>query len=218
MRDMRVDLRTFAMGLSLGVAVLMLVGKLGAWWLTGSSAILSDALEAVIHVAATVVAAWSLAFSRQPADPDHPYGHGKAAYFSAGFEGALIGGASIAILAVAGYALTHGPQLHELGAGVGIIAFLACVNAGLGAYLLHVGRTHNSLVLQANGKHVLADMWTSGGVVVGVLLVWATGKAWLDPIVAIGVGLNILWSAGELLRTSFHGLMDQADPDDTARL
>ena len=110
------DLRTFAMGLSLGVSVLMLVGKLAAWWLTGSAAILSDALEAVIHLAATGVAAWSLAFSSQPADPDHPYGHGKAAYFSAGFEGALIGGAAIAILAVAGRALMEGPHLEALGA------------------------------------------------------------------------------------------------------
>lgn len=212
------DVRVLAMAASLAVAVLMLVGKVGAWWVTGSAAIFSDALEAVIHLAATGLAAWSLAFSAQPADPDHHYGHGKAAYFSAGFEGALIAVAAIAIVAFAGHALYAGPELQQLGPGVAVIAALALVNLALGLALLRVGRARRSLVLEANGRHVLADMWTSVGVVVGVVGVWATGKAWLDPLVAIVVAGNILWSAAGLLRTSFRGLMDHAEPEDTHRV
>ncbi|MEB3327827.1 MAG: cation diffusion facilitator family transporter [Candidatus Sericytochromatia bacterium] len=212
------DPRRLAMGASIGAAGLMLIGKLGAWWLTGSSAILSDALESVIHLAATAVAAFGLWWTAQPADEDHPYGHGKFAYFSAGFEGALILVAAVAILYTGGRALLLGPQLQALGVGIAITGGLALVNLALGTFLVRVGRQTQTLVLVANGQHVLTDSWTSFGVVAGVALVWATGLDWLDPVLAIAVGLNIVWTSGQLLRTSFEGLMERTSPAEAARL
>lgn len=212
------DARRIAMGASIGAAGLMLVGKLGAWWLTGSAAILSDAIESVIHLAATAVAAFGLWWTAQPADEDHPYGHGKFAYFSAGFEGALILVAAFAILATGVHALVYGPALQALGLGVGITAALAVINLALGSFLVHVGRRTQTLVLVANGQHVLTDSWTSGGVVAGVALVWLTGLHWLDPLIAIAVGLNIVWTSWALLRTSFEGLMERTSPEESTRL
>lgn len=212
------DARRLAMGASLAVAVLMLVGKLTAYALTNSTAILSDALESVIHIGATGVAAFGLWFTAQPADRSHPYGHGKFAYFSAGFEGAMIFAAAIAIMVVAGEALLSGPQLRQLDWGLAITGGLALVNLALGLTLVHVGRTRRSLVLEANGRHVLTDVWTSVGVVLGVLLVYLTGVLWLDPLVAIVAGANILYTGGRLMRDSFRGLMEEAVPHDTERL
>ncbi len=212
------DTRFFAMGLGLAVAVLMLAGKLAAFFITGSNAILSDAVESIVHIFASGVAAFSLWYSLQAPDKQHPYGHGKIAYFSAGFEGALIGVASLSIFYLAGKALLLGPELAELHIGLLITGALAIVNGFLGGFLVLVGKRANSLVLQANGHHVLTDMWSSAGVVIGVSAVWLTGLAWLDPIVAILVGLNILYTAYKLVRDAFHGLLDQADPETTDRL
>lgn len=212
------DPRRVAVGASIATALLMLGGKLYAAYLTGSAAIFSDALESVIHLAATAIAAFGVWWTAKPADEDHPYGHGKFAYFSAGFEGALILMAAIAIIWTGARALILGPQLQALGLGIAITGALALVNLGLGTYLVHVGRRHNALVLVANGQHVLTDFWTSAGVVLGVLLVWLTGLVWLDPVLAIVVGAQIVWNASRLLRTSFHGLMDHAHPEETARL
>jgi cation diffusion facilitator family transporter len=206
------------MAASLGTAGLMLAGKTLAWAMTGSTAILSDALESVIHIVATGIAAYSLWFTTQPADRDHPYGHGKFAYFSAGFEGAMILTASVAIVYVAGKALIFGPELRQLDLGVAITFGLAMVNMALGWFLVRTGRRTNTLVLEANGQHVLTDMWTSLGVVVGVLLVDLTHLSWLDPVVAILAALNILWSGGHLLATAFQGLMEKADARDSAIL
>ena len=206
------------MAASLAVAVVMLVGKLGAFSLTGSSAILSDALESVIHLVATGIAAFSLWYAARPADPRHPYGHGKVAYFSAGFEGALILMAAVIIGVEAVRALLAGPELQRLGTGLLITAALAAVNAGLGYWLIRTGRQTGSVVLVANGQHVLTDMWTSLGVLVGVGLVWATGLVWLDPVVALLAGANIAYSAAKLMREAASGLMDSADAADTARL
>ena len=207
-----------AMGASLAAAVLMLVGKLSAALITGSDAILSDAAESVVHIAATGVAALSLWWGAQPADRQHPYGHGKIAYFSAGFEGAMIFAAALSILALAARSLALGPQVQSLGLGVAITAGLDLVNLALGVALVRVGRRKKALVLVANGKHVLTDMWTSAGVVVGVTLVWITDLVWLDPVVAILVGLNILWSGASLMKESFDGLMERVDDKDSAAL
>jgi len=203
---------------SLLVAVLMLVGKLTAWSITGSAAIFSDALESVIHFFATAFAGYSLWLSQQPADAEHPYGHGKVAYFSSGFEGALIAIAAISILYTAIIDLIQGPELQRLGVGLWITGGLAAVNLALGTVLVRTGKKHRSIVLQANGHHVLTDVWTSVGVLVGLGLVMLTGWLWLDPVLAILVALNILWTAFSLVRNSVHGLMEAADPQETERI
>ena len=215
---MAADLRKVAMASSLAVAFLMLGGKVFAYLLTGSAAIFSDAAESVIHVVATGIAAMSLWYASFPPDRNHPYGHGKIAYFSAGFEGALILCAGVCIITLAVWDLVVGPELHRLGLGLAITASLGLGDLGLGLFLIHVGRTQNVLILVSNGKHVLTDMWTSLGVVVGVSVVWATGIVWLDPLVAIAVGANILVSAANLIRRSFQGLLDEADGAQTQTL
>jgi len=203
---------------SLLVALVMLVGKLTAWSITGSAAIFSDALESVIHLFATGFAGYSLWLSQQPADAGHPYGHGKVAYFSSGFEGALIAIAALSILYTAIVDLIAGPELQRLGVGLWITGGLAAVNLVLGGVLVRTGRKHRSVVLEANGHHVLTDVWTSVGVLVGLGLVMLTGWLWLDPVVAILVALNILWTALSLVRRSVHGLMEAADPEETERI
>ncbi len=203
---------------SLLVALVMLVGKLTAWSITGSAAIFSDALESVIHLFATGFAGYSLWLSQQPADAGHPYGHGKVAYFSSGFEGALIAIAAISILYTAIVDLITGPELQRLGVGLWITGGLAAVNLVLGGVLVRTGRKHRSVVLEANGHHVLTDVWTSVGVLIGLGLVMLTGWLWLDPVVAILVALNILWTALSLVRRSVHGLMEAADPEETERI
>ncbi len=212
------DESRIAITASLAVAVLMLVGKLAAFFITGSTAILSDALESVIHLFATGIAAVSLWYAAQPPDPGHPYGHGKIAYFSAGFEGVLIAVAALGIAWAAVEALVTGPELQRLGLGLVITAALAAVNAVLGVALVRIGKRQNALVLVANGQHVLTDMWTSLGVLAGVGLVWATGVLWLDPVVALVVGANILWTSVRLVRGSYEGLMEKADAEDTERI
>lgn len=200
---------------SLAVAVLMLVGKTAAWLITGSAAILSDALESVVHLFATGFAAFSLWYSDKPPDDAHPYGHGKVAYFSSGFEGALITIAALSIMYTAIADIIRGPQIEQLGVGLIITGGLALVNLVLGAALVHTGKKHNSIVLRANGHHVLTDVWTSAGVVVGLFLVKWTGIVLLDPIVAIFLALNIMWTAGKLMKDAWHGLMETADASDT---
>lgn len=207
-----------AMATSLAVAVLMLVGKFWATWITGSTAILSDAAESVIHIVATSLAAASLWYASRPADANHPYGHGKIAYFSAGFEGALILIASIVVIGVGIRGLVYGVELHQLDVGIAITAGLGFINLMLGLFLIRVGKQTNQLILVANGKHVLTDMWTSLGVVIGIILVYFTGIVWLDPVMAIVVGVNILVSAILLIRRSVRGLLDEVAEDDTSKL
>lgn len=210
--------RRRAMMWSLSIAVLMLAGKSLAAWYTGSAAIFSDALESVIHLVATGFSGFSLWYASTPPDQGHPYGHGKIAYFAAAFEGLLIAAAAIVIGWVAIEDLIRGPSLQQLDIGLLIIAALTLTNAALGIYLIRTGRTHNSLVLVSNGQHVLTDMWTSLGVLVGVGLVRLTGVLWLDPVAALLVAANILWTAGRLLRRSLGGLMDRADTNTTRRV
>ncbi|MCH8276859.1 MAG: cation transporter [Bacteroidetes bacterium] len=212
------DLRGPAMIASLLVAFLMLGGKMTAYFITGSVAIFSDAMESVIHLLATAFAVFSLWYSLRPADRSHPYGHGKIAYFSSGFEGGLIMVAAVTIIYSAVLALIEGPELRQLDIGLLITVGLSAVNAVLGTSLIRIGKRQNSIVLVSNGQHVLTDMWTSIGVIVGLSVVWMTDVLWLDPVVAIFVALNILWTAGSLIRRSVEGLMETADPEDTAAL
>ena len=203
------------MGASLLVSFLMLGGKLTAAALTGSTAIYSDAAESVIHLFATGFVGFSLWYAATPPDTNHPYGHGKISYFASAFEGGLILIAAVWILWSAVIDLLRGPQLQQLDIGLYLLGGLTLVNLALGWYLIRTGRRTNSIVLVSNGQHVMTDMWTSLGVIVGVGLVWATGVTWLDPAVAILVALNILWTAGRLIRRSVYGLMDKADPQAT---
>ena len=208
----------FAMKLSLWIGVLMFLTKVGAYFITGSAAILSDAAESVVHVVAVAFAAYSLRVTERPADDCHLYGHAKIGFFSAGFEGALIGLAAIYIIYAATSKWLAGLEIENLGLGTTITAGAALINGGLGAYLVRIGRKRNSLILVANGKHVLTDCWTSVGVLVGVGLTLATGWLPWDPICAIFVAVNILVSGLGLIRQSAAGLMDRANPEIHAQL
>ena len=210
--------RRFAGMVSLGVGVLMLVGKWAAYGLTGSHAILSDALESVVHIAATSLALASLVVASRPPDPKYPYGYGKIGYFSAGFEGGLITVAAVAIFIEAGRGFLAPEPLRNLDAGFLLILAASLINLALGLWLIRRGKRTNSLILIADGRHVLTDSYTSFGVVAGVLLVRLTGWYALDPTIAVLVGLNILWTGFSLVREAFSGLMDRADPDLLARI
>ena len=207
-----------AMRLSLAVGLLMLAGKWYAYRITNSAAILSDAAESVVHVVAVAFAAYSLWLSLRPADRSHPYGHDKISFFSAGFEGLLIVAAAVYIIYEALTRWLEGLELRNLGAGLGWIGAAATVNLALGLFLVWRGKRSRSLILIANGKHVLTDSWTSLGVIVGVVLVLWTGWKPFDPILAILVALNIVWSGWNLVRQSISGLMDESDPDIHERL
>lgn len=201
-----------AIRLSLGVGVGMLITKVSAYLLTGSAAILSDAAESVIHVIAVAFAAFSLYLSHRPPDPRYPYGYERIAFFSAGFEGALIILAAFTIIGAAVQKWLAGLQLEQLGLGTALVAGAGALNAVLGLYLVRMGRRTGSIILEANGQHVLTDSWTSTGVVGGLLLVMWTGWKPFDPLLAIAVALNILWSGGRLIQRSVTGLMDYSDP------
>jgi len=206
-------MQRFAMRLSLGVGFFMLASKLTAYWITGSAAILSDAAESVVHVAAVSFATYSLWLSLKPPDRTHLYGHDKISFFSAGFEGAMIVMAAFYIIYVSIQEWIAGLRLEHLGTGTGLILLASLINGALGLYLVSSGKKHRSLILEANGRHVLTDCWTSVGVILGLSLAMLTGWLEFDPIVAILVALNILWSGGQLIRRSIGGLMDEVDPE-----
>ncbi len=208
----------FAMRLSLLVGFLMLAGKTGAWFLTHSTAIFSDAAESVIHVIAVGFASFSLRLCLRPASRHFLYGYERITFFSAGFEGALIVVAAIAILVESIRAWIGGLQLDHLDSGILLILLAAILNAGLGYYLLRTGRRTHSLILEADGRHVLTDSWTSFGVVGGLGLVLVTHWKPFDPLVAILVAVNILWSGGRLVWRSAAGLLDYSDPAEGRRI
>jgi cation diffusion facilitator family transporter len=203
----------FAMTLSLVIGLLMFVIKIGAYLLTGSAAILSDAAESVVHVAAVTFAFFSLRLSFKPADEGHRYGHAKISFFSAGFEGAMILLAALYIAYEAIHKLIVGGELENLGIGTLLTVLAMLINGGLGAFLVATGRKRGSLILIANGKHVLTDCWTSLGVIAGLGLTLGTGWLPWDPIAALVVAGNIMFSGVGLMRESFRGLMDEADPE-----
>ena len=202
----------FAMRISLVVGVLMLAGKMTAWGLTGSSAIFSDAAESVVHVVAVAFAVFSLWLSHRPAIPRFQYGYERIAFFSAGFEGGMIVLAAVSILYTTIQRWRQGLVLEHLGKGAILVVIAGILNAALGVYLLRVGRRNHSLILEADGKHVLTDSWTSFGVLAGLILVMLTGWKPFDPLVAIAVAANILISGGRLLWQGVRGLLDYSDP------
>ncbi len=207
-----------AMRVSLAVGFLMLATKVFAYWMTGSAAILSDAAESVVHVVAVSFAAYSFWLSRKPPDPSHLYGHDKIAFFSAGFEGAMIVLAAVYIVYESIRRLIAGPKLENLGAGALLVLAAGLINGALGGYLVWVGKRHRSLILEADGRHVLTDCLTSFGVLVGLSLTMLTGWLRFDPMVAVLVAVDILWMGSKLIRQSIGGLMDEVDPITQAQI
>jgi len=204
--------RIVAIGASLAVSILLMAAKFYIYRLTLSAAILSDALESIINVVASAFALISIIMSAKPPDESHPYGHGKIEFFSAGFEGALIMVAAVGIF-VSGMAHLIDPrEIHNLGSGLLLLLVTALVNLGLGICLVRIGKRTGSLALSADGEHVLSDVYTSGGVLLGLFLVQLTGYLWLDGVIACIVGIRILFTGGKLVRISFGGLMDESDP------
>ncbi len=197
--------------ISLAVGSVVFAGKFLAFQLTGSAAVFSDAMESIVNVAAGALLLYSLVVALRPADRDHPYGHGKVEFFSAGAEGALIAVAALLIFYQATMELVRGPELRRLDLGLALVVALAGVNAALGAYLVRTGRRTHSLALVADGEHVLTDVVTTAGVVLGLLAVRITGIVWIDPLVALALALHILRSGWRLLRGAVGGLMFEAD-------
>jgi cation diffusion facilitator family transporter len=212
-RTEQLNLRKKAAYLSLAVGIGMFITKMTAYFITGSVAIFSDAAESVVHVAATGMALFSIILSSKPADETHLYGHGNVEYFSAGVEGFLIVFAAGVIIYQAILDIIAGPTLESLSIGVIFISAAGIVNLALGYYLIRTGKKTNSLTLVADGKHVLTDAITSIGVLVGITLVLITDYVMLDPILAIIVALNIVFTGYKLIRESIGGLMLETNPE-----
>jgi cation diffusion facilitator family transporter len=209
------DLHDRAARWSVGVGVAVLSLKLGAWYLTGSVALLSDALESIVNVVAAAVMLWAVRFAHLPADEDHPFGHGKAEYLSAIIEGVLIGVAAALTINAAWGRFVAPRAVPRVGEGITVSIVASVANAALGAYLLRTGRKVKSLALEADGHHVLSDVITSAGVVLGVAAARLTGWWHLDPLIAMLVALNILWVGWRLVRRAVGALMDElADPEE----
>ncbi len=205
-------LRMRMIQISFMVSVALMGLKFLTYEMTHSSAVLSDALESIINVAASAFAMLSIWMAAKPPDPEHPYGHGKIEYFSAGFEGALIVCAAVGIFYSGIRHLVSPQTLPHLEEGLVILSGATAVNLLLGIGLLRVGRRTASITLIADGKHILTDVYSSGGVLVGLGLVYVTQWLWLDGLVACLVGINILVTGGRLVRQSFARLMDASDP------
>jgi len=203
--------------LSIAAAIATIALKLVAWRLTGSVGLLSDAAESVVNLVAAIIALIALTVAARPADHNHHYGHGKAEYFSAAVEGLMIFAAAAVIIVTAVQRLLHPQELEQLGIGLAISLVATAINGVVGVVLIRVGRRHRSATLSADGKHLLTDVWTSAGVLVGVLLVGITGWLPLDAIVAIAVALNILVTGSKLVSSSVTALLDVAlSPEDQA--
>jgi cation diffusion facilitator family transporter len=199
--------------LSLTVAIAGLSIKCWAYWLTGSQAVLSDALESIVNVVAAGFAFVVLAYAGRPADRDHPFGHGKVEFFSAAFEGGLIFFAALLILWQAAVALWQGVELRELDLGLLLTVVAGLANGALGLFLVRYGRRHRSAALEADGHHVLSDFWTSVGIVIGLLAVRLTGLSWIDPVAAMLMALWLLLTGSRVVRRAFGGLLDEEDPE-----
>lgn len=208
----RKDLLKFAY-LSIAAAVVTIAMKFGAYVLTGSVGLLSDALESTVNLVAAVIAVMALRVASKPADDVHHYGRGKAEYLSAAVEGFMIFAAAAAILITAVPRLFEGEQLEELGLGLIITVLATAINGSVGVVLLRAGRKHRSATLEADGHHLLTDVWTSGGVIVGIFLVLVTHWTILDPLIAIAVAINIMVIGVKLIRGSLRSLLDAAIPD-----
>lgn len=200
--------------LSIVGAILTIALKAGAYALTGSVGLLSDALESIVNLVAAILALIVLIIAAKPADEKHPYGHEKVEYFSSGAEGMLILLAALMIIVTAIDHLLNPTPLEQPGLGMGLAVLASIVNFVLARILLGAARRHDSITLEADAQHILSDVWTTGGVLVGVGIVMLTGWLWVDAVVAIGVGLHIIRTGWGLVKRSINGLMDAALADD----
>ena len=200
--------------LSIATGITVFVMKIGAWYYTGSVGLLSDALESTVNIVAAVIALAALKAAAKPADSEHHFGRGKAEYFSAQIEGFMILLAALIIVVTAAERFMHPRELESLGWGLAISTVASVLNGVVAVILMRAGKAHRSAVLDADGKHLLTDVWTSVGVIVGVALVQVTGYLRLDSIVAMAVGINIIITGLHLLRESTSKLMDKSLPDE----
>jgi cation diffusion facilitator family transporter len=195
---------------SVVVALVTIALKTGAWWLTDSVGLLSDAMESLVNLASAVFGLMMVTIAARPADDEHPYGHHKAEYFSSGFEGILILVAALGIIWVAVHRLFDPQPIAQVGWGLTLSVGSSALNGLLAWLMFRAARQHRSLALEADARHLVTDVWTSAGVVVGLVLVSVSGWLWLDAVVAIGVALNILKEGWSLVWRSSQGLMDEA--------
>lgn len=198
--------------LSVGASVVTLLLKFGAYFLTNSVGLLSDAAESGVNLTAAMIAFAAITIADRPADEDHSYGHDKAEYFSSGAEGALILVAAVTILYAAGRRIFNPAPVDHIGIGALVAGIASAINFGVSRIMLRVSKQHDSIALEADSHHLMTDVWTSVGVIGGVILVGLTGWALLDPLLAIAVGINIIWMGIKLIRRSTQGLMDQSLP------
>ncbi len=196
--------------ISVAVALATIALKTGAWWVSGSVSLLSDALESLVNLAGAMFALAMVTVAARPPDADHPYGHHKAEYFSSGFEGVLIFAAAVGIIWAAVLRMLHPQPLQAVGLGIVLSVVSSAMNGLLAWAMLRKARSARSVALEGDARHLFTDVWTSAGVVAGLLAVQATGWIWLDPVIAIAVALNILREGARLVAGSADGLMDRA--------
>ena len=195
---------------SVVVALMTIPLKTGAWYVTDSVGLLSDAMESLVNLASAIFGLVMVTIAARPADEDHPYGHHKAEYFSSGFEGILIIAAALGIIWVAGHRLFDPQPIEQVGWGLALSVVSSALNGLLAWVMFRAAKEHRSIALEADAKHLVTDVWTSAGVVIGIALVHFTGWLWLDPVVAMGVAANILKEGFHLMWRSSQGLMDEA--------
>ncbi|QEQ56698.1 cation diffusion facilitator family transporter [Chlorobium phaeovibrioides] len=200
--------------LSIIAAIVTIVMKMLAWRLTGSVGLLSDALESFVNLVGAMMALAMITLAERPADDSHPFGHGKAEYFSSGFEGLLIFIAALSIGFSAVDRLLHPRDLEIVGFALMVSAGASMVNYFTARTLLNVGRREHSITLEADAHHLMTDVWTSVGVIAGVALAWWSGWTWLDPVIALAVAINILRTGWHLLQRTAEGMMDASLPSD----
>ena len=208
----RTSLTKFAW-LSIAAAVATIALKAAAWWLTGSVGLLSDALESFVNLAAAIVTLAMLGIAARPPDEEYAYGYSKAEYFASGFEGTLILVAAALIAMAAIERLLSPRPLEHVGVGLAISVVASGVNFGTARVLARAGRDYRSIALEADAKHLMTDVWTSVGVVAAVALVWLSGWLWLDPVIALAVAAQIVWTGVGIVRRSVVGLLDRALPE-----
>jgi cation diffusion facilitator family transporter len=199
--------------ISLCISVVLMLAKFAAYFITHSNAVLTDAAESIVNVLASSFAFYSIYLATLPKDKNHPYGHGKVEFFSAFLEGCLIGIAGIIIIFKSAYNLIYPTVITKLFEGAIIIGFTGLINLTVGYYLIHTGKRHRSITLEADGKHLLADAVTSAGLVIGIIIIYLTEIYWLDSIISILLGIYILYTAYTLTRKSVGGLMDESNTE-----